>query len=116
MERMSTTDDLTELMSDLDQINMNEWLNKFISPHERTGNIYHYTNAQGLLGILQSGNLWATHFLGMNDVSEVHYARELALDAIDSLSIEFCDGTRQFLSQVAALIDAVDEMAAPYVM
>lgn len=34
---------------------------------------YHYTNTAGLLGILQSGTLWASSPLGLNDMSEIEY-------------------------------------------
>lgn len=34
-------------------------------------NIYHYTNLQGLLGILDSHVLWATHYKFLNDSSEI---------------------------------------------
>ncbi len=57
-----------------------------------------------------------THFLGMDDVSEVHYAREIALNAMKRLSMECGETIQQLLSHVAALIDAVDELAAPYIM
>jgi hypothetical protein len=33
--------------------------------------LYHYTNWQGLLGILESQSLWATHFQFLNDCSEI---------------------------------------------
>ena len=32
--------------------------------------LYHYTNYQGLLGILESQCIWATHFQFLNDESE----------------------------------------------
>jgi hypothetical protein len=39
--------------------------------------LYHYTNAKGLMGILESQCLWATDFRYTNDSSEIQYAREL---------------------------------------
>src|SRR5690242_14589988 len=39
---------------------------------ERT--LFHYTNATGLLGIVQTGQLWATHTDYVNDKQELKYA------------------------------------------
>lgn len=39
--------------------------------------LYHYTTAQGLLGILRSNALWATDLNYMNDFSELNYAWKL---------------------------------------
>jgi hypothetical protein len=113
---MLPTDELAGLFSELSKIKTNEWLDRLISPSEQAGNVYHYTNAEGLLGILQSGNLWATHFLGMNDVSEVRYAKALALDAIRTLSIDAGETAQGFLSHVAGLVDAADELATEYLI
>jgi hypothetical protein len=40
----------------------------------RPPEIYHYTTSRGFEGILQTGELWATHFLDTNDTSELRYA------------------------------------------
>jgi hypothetical protein len=46
--------------------------------------LYHYTDAQGLLGMLKTNRLWATNSRFMNDPTEVEYAarvvRETALE------------------------------------
>ena len=39
--------------------------------------LYHYTSASGLKGIVESGTLWATDVLHLNDSSEISYAVEL---------------------------------------
>ncbi|MGO9437248.1 MAG: hypothetical protein ACLP00_23505 [Terracidiphilus sp.] len=36
--------------------------------------LYQYTGKQGLLGILESGTIWATHYLFLNDQSELQEA------------------------------------------
>ncbi len=38
--------------------------------------LYHYTNLDGLIGILQSKTLWATHFKFLNDYSEIFLFRD----------------------------------------
>lgn len=39
-------------------------------------NLYHYTTWEGLLGILASRNLWATHYRFLNDFSEITLFRD----------------------------------------
>lgn len=39
--------------------------------------VYHYTTLQGLLGITESKNIWATNILYLNDASELHYAKAI---------------------------------------
>jgi Protein of unknown function (DUF2971) len=45
------------------------------TPQPRT--LYHYTNQKGLLGIIGSRRIWATHHQCMNDAQEFVYAKEL---------------------------------------
>ncbi len=40
--------------------------------------LFHYTNASGLFGILQSDTLWATHYEYLNDPSEVLHLTQVA--------------------------------------
>jgi hypothetical protein len=40
--------------------------------------VFHYTNAAGALGILNSKEIWTTLVYHLNDVQEVHYAQRLA--------------------------------------
>ena len=41
--------------------------------------LYHYTDADGLLGIIEDKQLWATSILHLNDSQEFNYLRESAL-------------------------------------
>lgn len=45
-------------------------------------NLYHYTNWDGLTGILQSNSLWATHFKFLNDNTELELFRKERLPKI----------------------------------
>jgi hypothetical protein len=45
--------------------------------------IYHYTTTRGLLGILESRELWASDLRYMNDLSELKYANNLINKEID---------------------------------
>lgn len=44
--------------------------------------LFHYTTAEGLLGILNSSQLWASDLRFLNDVREGLYAKQLLLDAV----------------------------------
>lgn len=50
--------------------------------------IWHYTNEQGLLGILQSASLFATQVAFLNDRRETKYAQNLFLEAIKLIQTE----------------------------
>lgn len=39
--------------------------------------LYHYTSADGLLGILSTGTLWATQIRFLNDIAEFTFARDV---------------------------------------
>jgi hypothetical protein len=47
--------------------------------------LYHYTDAAGLLGILQSGKIWATNVRFLNDTKEGELPFEMGLAALRSL-------------------------------
>jgi hypothetical protein len=108
-------DELQALTEDLAQITPEDWL-KDVMSKKWSGSIYHYTDAEGLLGILKSGCLWATHFLGMNDVSEVQYARQLAHDILEKVGTTVADETLQCLEHVGRTLDAFDVVAPPYLV
>jgi hypothetical protein len=44
--------------------------------------LYHYTSADALLGILQSGSLWASDIRFLNDSTEFTFARDLLVKAL----------------------------------
>jgi hypothetical protein len=47
------------------------------STDEPPGQLYHYTGAEGALGIISSGEIWATDAEYLNDPSEILYGRDL---------------------------------------
>lgn len=61
-----------------------ELLQSLVSKHqpEPPHLLYHYTNAAGLKGIVQSGALWASHFEYTNDAEEVNYGIKLARERL----------------------------------
>jgi hypothetical protein len=50
--------------------------------------IFHYTTADGLLGIVKSNRLWASDVLYMNDSTEVEYGRNLIIEVAAAVAGE----------------------------
>jgi hypothetical protein len=67
--------------------------------------LWHYTNGQGLIGILESGAIHATHVACLNDSTEIRYATKLLRDALIELKQKKADDLQanQFLSSVLEL-------------
>jgi len=65
--------------------------------------VYHYTDSGGLLGILESGVLWATHYRYLNDSSELRYIFDLAVQVAADRLRSRNDGplARAFLEYVS---------------
>jgi len=69
--------------------------------------LFHYTTAQGLLGILESNSLRATDALYMNDASERQHGKELlhivmtneAKHSRSSVFKKYCEATELFVNQ-----------------
>lgn len=63
--------------------------------------LYHYTDAQGLLGILgtpsRAGSFWLSHVQYLNDESEYQHAYELARSEVIDLAQE-CPSVREILA------------------
>lgn len=49
-------------------------------PHDPPQSLWHYTSGAGLIGILRSGRLFATHVSCLNDTLEYQYLASLLLD------------------------------------
>ena len=50
--------------------------------------LYHYTSAEGLLGIVQSGEIWSTNVLYLNDSSELSHATEVLRSELDATPLQ----------------------------
>jgi len=55
-------------------------------PEPLPDNLYHYTDAGGLHGILSGQKLWATHAAYLNDSQEFLYGMQLILDELKQLA------------------------------
>lgn len=66
--------------------------------------LYHYTNAQGLRGILESGQVWFTDYMHLNDPSELTHGIKMAHDVAQFLC-EGADGrVRLFLDDFVNML------------
>ena len=70
--------------------------------------IWHYTNGEGLLGILQSSTLYATQVAALNDAKETEYATDLFKDAINQVISEKA-GDENAIAFLNAVLDFVKE-------
>jgi hypothetical protein len=59
------------------------FITEWMSLHQNCPTLWHYTNARGLLGILQNNELWFTDASFLNDASEMSYAVELTKRIVD---------------------------------
>src|ERR1035438_2764586 len=50
--------------------------------------VWHYTDGNGFLGILQSGRLYATQVSALNDSKETEYATDLFRDEVRKAIVE----------------------------
>lgn len=44
--------------------------------------IYHYTDINGLLGMISTGKIWATHISRLNDSNEYHHGIKVVIDCV----------------------------------
>ncbi len=74
------------------------------TPGERPPEIlYHYTTQSGLLGIIKSKEIWATHFRHLNDTQEFELARRLFDSRLQDSKHQLADKLRNALKNVGHL-------------
>lgn len=64
--------------------------------------LYHYTSAEGLIGIITSKSFWMTNLRYMNDMSELQYAKDLIAEVIKSRSLAYTSSEvlKEFFSRI----------------
>lgn len=82
---MNVSDQERQAISEL----MKGILSRWIDFHKFFPNtLYHYTSAEGLIGILTSKNIWLTDLRYMNDASELQYSKTLIRKRLEKRSGE----------------------------
>jgi hypothetical protein len=70
--------------------------------------LHHYTSGQGLLGILNSGEMHCTNVLYMNDSSEMDYGRELVLQILDERKRGVSPPVLQAMDRIPRMLEQPD--------
>ena len=109
-----TDDEKHQLDKAFSEIANRVWTSKIVKPDDAIPELFHYTNAAGLLGILRSRSLWATHFQSLNDASEMHYGMKQVRDLINAK--KEIDEKRFLLSAMGLLDAAFIPVGTPYVV
>jgi hypothetical protein len=65
------------------------------------GLLYHYTDQSGLLGILDSKSIWATHIRYLNDASEFIHGINIARQCIKEMEIKVDSVIKEFPDDVS---------------
>jgi hypothetical protein len=76
-----------------------EWLKKHILEDEKQ--LFHYTDLNGLRGILKERGLWLSHISTLNDPLELKYGQELVVKELDKRIVEEADiNLREFYNSI----------------
>lgn len=82
---MNISDHERQAISELTKAILSKWLDS----HRLFPNtLYHYTSADGLIGILASKSIWLTDLRYMNDASELQYSKTLIRRRLEEKSKE----------------------------
>jgi hypothetical protein len=67
-----------------------DWLKGIVqtSMDDSPQTLWHYTSAQGLVGIIRTDRLWASDSLFLNDAAERNYGVELMMSALADVEID----------------------------
>lgn len=79
---------------------------KYSLPERPNTTLYHYTDANGFKGIVNSKNLWLTDINYMNDAGELRYAQNLIREVIQDFRVQHANHKMFF--------DKLDWLADPF--
>lgn len=73
-----------------------------LSERRPDGLLYHYTTMHGVLGILSSKKIWATHIKYLNDSTEFELAKTVGVEVAESLrELSDSDADKELWSDIA---------------
>lgn len=73
--------------------------------------IYHYTDVAGLLGMIQTGKIWATHVSRLNDSSEYHHGVKIVASCVrNAMPVS----SKQLIELILSKFRQVDTYVASY--
>lgn len=73
-----------------------EWL----PTHNLDRELFHYTDAGGMSGIVQSRSFWLSNALAVNDPDEVHFGKQLIVQALQKAGVNQPDHSRAFFARL----------------
>lgn len=77
--------------------------------------LYHYTNAQGLLGMLQSRRVWATDSRFLNDPTEISYAIRVVREVMSGVLKDDPRGLKALSRSISDLLAEYEANAKVYI-
>jgi Protein of unknown function (DUF2971) len=92
------------------------WTEWHTKDSDRPDTLYHYTDAGGLIGIIDSKTLWATDARYLNDTLEVEYARRLVRDVLeDKRDSQPSEVVREFLESAIETFNPYEALYCVFV-
>jgi hypothetical protein len=76
-----------------------------LSDGQPRSHLYHYTTAQGFLGIIQTKHLWATNVLYLNDATELSDARDILQTELQASPILLLGTPSRPSSEISAVFE-----------
>ena len=74
--------------------------------------LFHYTSASGLLGILSSGSIWATHIAYLNDMTEFVHGMSIVREVIEGRFPGANAADRPYYEAVLKNLDRMNKLVA----
>jgi hypothetical protein len=94
------------VVSDTDPIASGSGMWVKVARSTRASTVYHYTDAQGLLGILTSKTLRASSFQSLNDSMELAYGGELIQEVFRTATLECAPEVVRLLGTIVSQLQA----------
>jgi hypothetical protein len=95
----------------------NRLLREWEKEHSGYGRyLWHYTDARGLTGILEKGQLWASNAYYLNDASELKYGRGLVIRTLQARQLSATESSvKDLLFKIEISLQVADMIDFPYV-
>ncbi|MGZ8237954.1 MAG: DUF2971 domain-containing protein [Methylobacter sp.] len=87
-------------------VDLFEKIGLITSTEDQQKELYHYTTHEGLLGILNNNQMWATHIEYLNDSTELRYGLNLAKEELNNRYKQASDDKEK--EKLNCLLDEID--------
>lgn len=94
-----------------------EELNEFLEG-KLPNKLFHYTNLNGLIGILDSSEIWLSNMYFLNDKNEFELGLKFVIEQLESYKAGFSvlKATKYFIEALEKAIDFIKEKDSPYIL